>query len=80
VVERGPEKAGVGGSIPSLATTFQKTYPIPSQVPVRTQSAFERLAKSRYCSRMFSKGLAPIIFSLVRSQSALIRRVGENRN
>jgi hypothetical protein len=22
VVERGPEKAGVGGSIPSLATTF----------------------------------------------------------
>jgi hypothetical protein len=25
VVERGPEKAGVGGSIPSLATTFQKT-------------------------------------------------------
>src|SRR6185312_11961074 len=23
VVERGPEKAGVGGSIPSLATTFQ---------------------------------------------------------
>ena len=26
VVERGPEKAGVGGSIPSLATTFQKTY------------------------------------------------------
>jgi hypothetical protein len=25
VVERGPEKAGVGGSIPSLATTFQIT-------------------------------------------------------
>ena len=25
VVERGPEKAGVGGSIPSLATTFQST-------------------------------------------------------
>ena len=24
VVERGPEKAGVGGSIPSLATTFKK--------------------------------------------------------
>jgi hypothetical protein len=23
VVERGPEKAGVGGSIPSLATTFR---------------------------------------------------------
>jgi len=25
-VERGPEKAGVGGSIPSLATMFSKTY------------------------------------------------------
>ncbi len=24
VVERGPEKAGVGGSIPSLATTFRR--------------------------------------------------------
>jgi hypothetical protein len=26
VVERGPEKAGVGGSIPSLATTKSITY------------------------------------------------------
>jgi hypothetical protein len=26
VVERGPEKAGVGGSIPSLATIFSITY------------------------------------------------------
>ncbi len=26
LVERSPEKAGVGGSIPSLATTFSKTY------------------------------------------------------
>jgi hypothetical protein len=26
VVERGPEKAGVGGSIPSLATIFSTTY------------------------------------------------------
>jgi hypothetical protein len=25
-VERSPEKAGVGGSIPSLATTFSNTY------------------------------------------------------
>ncbi len=29
VVERGPEKAGVGGSIPSLATTFQWTQNQP---------------------------------------------------
>jgi hypothetical protein len=27
VVERGPEKAGVGGSIPSLATTFLAMIP-----------------------------------------------------
>ena len=26
MVERGPEKAGVGGSIPSLATTLSTTY------------------------------------------------------
>src|SRR3984893_18011088 len=26
VVERSPEKAGVGGSTPSLATTFQRTW------------------------------------------------------
>src|SRR5271165_6472692 len=26
LVERSPEKAGVGGSTPSLATTFQSTY------------------------------------------------------
>jgi hypothetical protein len=31
---------------------------VPSQVPVRSQSAFERRAKSRYCSRMMIKGLA----------------------
>jgi hypothetical protein len=29
LVERSPEKAGVGGSIPSLATTFSKTYQQP---------------------------------------------------
>ena len=28
-VERSPEKAGVGGSIPSLATTFSITYKHP---------------------------------------------------
>ena len=31
VVERGPEKAGVGGSIPSLATTFSTTYKVIEQ-------------------------------------------------
>ena len=28
LVERSPEKAGVGGSIPSLATTFFKHLPL----------------------------------------------------
>src|SRR5580698_7234774 len=29
LVERSPEKAGVGGSIPSLATTFSSSYTHP---------------------------------------------------
>jgi hypothetical protein len=33
VVERGPEKAGVGGSIPSLATT-PLFHPVPSRVKI----------------------------------------------
>jgi hypothetical protein len=32
MVERSPEKAGVGGSIPSLATTFSNTYSHPEHV------------------------------------------------
>jgi hypothetical protein len=41
VVERGPEKAGVGGSIPSLATTFQTTewQPFSVNVPIAHASA-----------------------------------------
>ena len=45
MVERGPEKAGVGGSIPSLATTFchqyaLKTYPASVKVHVVLALAF----------------------------------------
>ena len=38
----GPEKAGVGGSIPSLATTFSITYGLPfaSFVPFRSKIQF----------------------------------------
>ena len=32
VVERSPEKAGVGGSTPSLATMFSVTYPCESSL------------------------------------------------
>ena len=35
VVERGPEKAGVGGSIPSLATTFPVEFEFTSREVVR---------------------------------------------
>jgi hypothetical protein len=36
VVERGPEKAGVGGSIPSLATTHLLSIKIFSEMPTLT--------------------------------------------
>jgi hypothetical protein len=43
VVERGPEKAGVGGSIPSLATIFQQVTSPPTidYVPKRSNRAAE---------------------------------------
>jgi hypothetical protein len=41
VVERGPEKAGVGGSIPSLATKFSTTYK-----PKRSRSRSNRAVES----------------------------------
>src|SRR6202044_967991 len=42
VVERGPEKAGVGGSIPSLATIFSTTY---KSVSLRFHSNSFQLAR-----------------------------------
>jgi hypothetical protein len=43
LVERGPEKAGVGGSIPSLATIlFQSVLFIPSTTDVSKGTAFVR--------------------------------------
>jgi hypothetical protein len=45
LVERSPEKAGVGGSSPSLATTFSITYsyPLPAFCSILFQFQF-RLA------------------------------------
>ena len=46
VVERSPEKAGVGGSTPSLATMIPKNlFELPGAAPVRSQSASERSVK-----------------------------------
>jgi hypothetical protein len=43
VVERGPEKAGVGGSIPSLATILAKSSCIQS--PVLSNNCFRSLVR-----------------------------------
>ena len=43
MVERSPEKAGVGGSTPSLATIIPKDLDeSPCASPVRSQSAFTK--------------------------------------
>ena len=47
--ERCPEKAGVGGSSPSLATTFSNTYSQP-ETPFHSGS-FQNLGLSRLASR-----------------------------
>src|SRR5713226_9524310 len=49
VVERSPEKAGVGGSTPSLATIFQRTYvDTPKRLQPRFSPGFWQFA-SIYC-------------------------------
>ena len=49
LVERSPEKAGVGGSSPSLATTFSITYG-HSKTPFHSGS-FQNIGLSRLASR-----------------------------
>jgi hypothetical protein len=80
LVDYSPEKAGVGGSTPSLATTFQSTYSESRlALPVRSQSAFARGSGSRCRIGMAVKNLGAVAFLLVRFQSALIRGMTENR-
>jgi hypothetical protein len=69
VVERGPEKAGVGGSIPSLATIFSTTYKLKI-APLRSKT-FHCVAES-VCSQMKVSlmGVVPIRF--VQTVSAVI--------
>jgi hypothetical protein len=45
VVERGPEKAGVGGSIPSLATILSITYDNQQNCLTRDNKASHTLAR-----------------------------------
>ena len=64
MVERSPEKAGVGGSIPSLATIISKNLvQFNRRFPVRSQSALESRVQSHFWGRMIVKDLVQIIFS-----------------
>ena len=82
VVERSPEKAGVGGSTPSLATINSKTYgrPAPrfghnwSQINSPSQPRRERLQPWQHGRSLF----APLPSSrFARSPSAVNRRRAE---
>ena len=52
MVERGPEKAGVGGSIPSLATT--PFHFIASRAPAERSSVVKSAALKRPSRRRFN--------------------------
>jgi hypothetical protein len=73
------EKAGVGGSTPSLATTFQSTQPnaLGGSSPLSVR--IPRHAEDGRCSRTVLKDLGRTNSSSVRSQSALVSCVAENR-
>jgi hypothetical protein len=64
VVERSPEKAGVGGSTPSLATTFQSTRSksfdcLPAQVQDRFAQA-KRRSQTLIGRRINQQAVVPI--------------------
>jgi hypothetical protein len=76
----GSEKAGVGGSTPSLATILFKDLTESLCLrPVRSQSAFTNRAEGDFSSWLMVKNLTRGDFSSVRSQSALIRCMAQNR-
>jgi hypothetical protein len=68
VVERGPEKAGVGGSIPSLATTFLEQAPTRlNSYPPEPTSPHTR-SRSRPAARPISPILVNPLWPLINSQ------------
>src|SRR5271157_4106043 len=78
LVERSPEKAGVGGSTPSLATIIPKNL---AKSDRRFQSAVrphEKTCPKPVLEPNDSQGLSANHLFLVRFQSALIRRMAEN--
>jgi hypothetical protein len=77
---RGPEKAGVGGSTPSLATIIPKDLDRAiSLTPVRSQCAFMRGTEGHLRNWITLKNLDRRNSSAVRFQSALVSCVAENR-
>jgi hypothetical protein len=57
VVERSPEKAGVGGSTPSLATIIPKDLiEVRFLTPVRSQSAILEGSEGKLSSWLVPKG------------------------
>jgi hypothetical protein len=68
------EKAGVGGSTPSLATIILKDlFELLGAASVRSQSALRKLAESRFHSLMMMNNLGACDSSSVRFQSAFLR-------
>jgi hypothetical protein len=60
-----PEKAGVGGSTPSLATNILKSLPTSRLVlPVRFQSALVIRSRVGCCSYLIAKNLAQPVWFL----------------
>src|SRR5207302_5712629 len=81
VVKTTAEKAGVGGSTPSLATIIPKNlFELPSTASVRSRSAFANAPKTACCTSLTSRSLAAGSSFSVRFQSALVRRMAEYCN
>jgi hypothetical protein len=73
------EKAGVGGSTPSLATIIPNDLDDCEQnSSVRCQSAFRRASLAASSKYLIAKNLTRSDSSLVRSQSASVRGMAEN--
>jgi hypothetical protein len=78
--DKGAEKAGVGGSTPSLATIIPKNLARAiQQTPVRFQSALTKRTKWDLRKGLALKHLGRCNPFSVRFQSALLCRVAENR-
>ena len=45
LVERGPEKAGVGGSIPSLATNLFNNLAIAKNIPISSRAQYAHIQR-----------------------------------